>query len=589
MFENRGPVANQSAQQTIGRDLIINQSVSNVLCARTVLTLKRRQLDENPLTLLPYVTQATFDASGKEDDPHCLPGTRVDLLQQISAWADGNDKRYIFWLSGWAGTGKSTIARTVARNCRDKRCLGATFFFSRGKQDVSHAGKFFTTIAVQLATNFPVLGDLIRKAASDDHYIASKTQQEQWKLLICEPLSKLAAGSLQRTPVLVIDALDECEADNDIRRILNLLFEHEAFGTDRLRIFVTSRPDIPIRPKFHKLLSDFHQDLILHEIPQETKDKDISAFFEHRFKEIRNESDSDDLQDDWPGRQCIDKLVSAAHGLFIYAATVCRFIEDNINDFPADGLLRLALPEENIANSSRRRSGDITTHEAPTKVLDMMYTHALEHSLRNARNERDKEQLTAICRQLLSAVVILFDPLPLIALARFLGREDEIVRKRLNNLRSVLDVPDERESSIRLLHPSFRDFLLDDKRCRTQQFWVEEKKAHSAIVDCCVRLMSKLRRDICGLNTADALASAVQEDVINHCLSTELRYACLYWVQHLQKSETALSDNGFVHAVLCRHLLHWLEAMSLIGKTSEAVHAIASLESIVKVSTGLSS
>src|SRR5277367_2663818 len=36
-------------------------------------------------------------------------------LRKILDWADGQDERYIFWLSGLAGTGKSTIARTVAR------------------------------------------------------------------------------------------------------------------------------------------------------------------------------------------------------------------------------------------------------------------------------------------------------------------------------------------------------------------------------------------------------------------------------------------------------------------------------------------
>jgi hypothetical protein len=47
-----------------------------------------------------------------------------------------------------AGT---TIARTVAYEYSKQRRLGASFFFSRGGGDVSHAGKFFTSIAVQLA------------------------------------------------------------------------------------------------------------------------------------------------------------------------------------------------------------------------------------------------------------------------------------------------------------------------------------------------------------------------------------------------------------------------------------------------------
>ena|ERR1700733_3138706 len=87
----------------------------------------------------------------------CLPHTRVDILKQIVEWADGGNERCIFWLNGTAGTGKSTIARTVARKYHDQGRLEASFFFSRGAGDVSHAGKFFTSITVQLANKSRIL------------------------------------------------------------------------------------------------------------------------------------------------------------------------------------------------------------------------------------------------------------------------------------------------------------------------------------------------------------------------------------------------------------------------------------------------
>jgi hypothetical protein len=70
--------------------------------------------------------------------------------------------------------------------------------------------------------------------------------------------------------------------------------------------------------------------------------------------------------------------------------------------------------------------------------------------------------------------------------------------------------------------------------------------------------------------------------------SNGLQYACRYWVQHLQSSESSLADNGQVHVFLREHLLHWLEALSLIKKTSEGVLAIISLESLVIVRNSLS-
>lgn len=88
--------------------------------------------------------------------------------------APRDDERYIFWLCGWAGAGKSTIARTVAREYASKGGLGASFF-SRGKGDVHDASMFVTSIAVQLAQSSKALRDLIYEAILSKPGIVSKT------------------------------------------------------------------------------------------------------------------------------------------------------------------------------------------------------------------------------------------------------------------------------------------------------------------------------------------------------------------------------------------------------------------------------
>jgi len=42
---------------------------------------------------------------------------------------DPNSK-CIFWLNGMAGTGKSTISRTIAQELAEKKRLAASFFFT---------------------------------------------------------------------------------------------------------------------------------------------------------------------------------------------------------------------------------------------------------------------------------------------------------------------------------------------------------------------------------------------------------------------------------------------------------------------------
>ena len=207
-----------------------------------------------------------------------MPETRVGLLEYIRAWTDGNDKRHIFWLRGWAGTGKSTIARTVAREHYNKKRLVASFFFSRGDGDTGHAGKFVRTIAAQLAHKSPVFKDLLRKAISEDKGIVQRLLRDQWRELIVEPLSQLEAGSFPSPLIIIVDALDECETESDIRQVLQLLAESR-LDRVHLRVLVTSRPDGYTDTRWSLAISnDRHRDLVLDDISKFVVDRDISVF-----------------------------------------------------------------------------------------------------------------------------------------------------------------------------------------------------------------------------------------------------------------------------------------------------------------------
>jgi len=122
-----------------------------------------------------------------------------------------------------AGTGKSTIAHTIARGYYDKRCLGASFFFSRGGGDVSHTGKFVGSIAMQLGQRLTAYRDLIHEAISKNRGIVDKILKDQWQELIPDPLSKINPKSIRVPLILVIDTLDECDEENGIQRVVQLL------------------------------------------------------------------------------------------------------------------------------------------------------------------------------------------------------------------------------------------------------------------------------------------------------------------------------------------------------------------------------
>ncbi|KAF2008755.1 hypothetical protein BU24DRAFT_359758, partial [Aaosphaeria arxii CBS 175.79] len=480
-------------------------------------------------------------------------------------WADGQDDRHIFWLSGLAGTGKSTISRTVAREYHQQQRLGASFFFSRGGGDVGHAGTFATSIAFQLAHNVPASRQHIRSAVKERSDITNQSLRDQWRHLVLDPLSKLE-GSLSY--VLIVDALDECDDESDIQIIVQLLGEARSLERVRLRVFLTSRPEVPIRHGFFQIPNAEHQDFLLHNISPSIVDNDISLFLQHYLRIVGQERS---LDVDWPGPETIEQLVRRACGLFIWAATAWRFIRDG-KKFAARRM------ETILASNS-------STAAAPEKHLNEIYVTVLNNSVDTNYTDEERAEHYKTLRYILGSVVIAFSSLPVDAWSKLLHVSKQDVGQTLEDLYAILDIPKDPTRSVRTHHPSFRDFLLNKDRCG-DAFWVDEKQAHAALAGHCIQLMSSaLKQDICGVDTPGMLVAEIERRKVEQSLPPELQYACLYWVQHVQKSGTQLRDNDQVHQFLQEHILHWLEALGWMGKVSEGVYAIASLESSVAVSS----
>ncbi|KAH6663640.1 hypothetical protein B0J14DRAFT_682901, partial [Halenospora varia] len=550
LYSEGGEKALKRLQEEINKPL--TDKVFKRLCEEVDISLK--ELDR-----LPSAAGAAFNSFDRQQDPTCLPDTRVDLLQEICDWADGEDGRRIFWLNGLAGTGKSTIAQTIAQIYYKEERLGASFFFSRGGGDVSHAGKFFTSIAVQLANNIPSLRHYICDAISNRKDIASQSFRDQLSQLILVPLSKLGSGSSSSSYMLVIDALDEYDKDEHIRIILQLLAEAR---TARLRVFLTSRPEIPIRHGFYQMPDAEHQDFVLHNIPPTIINNDIFLFLEYNLGTIRQEWG---LRANWPGEVVLRQLVHKSSGLFIWAATACRFINEG-EEFAEDRL------DEILEGTGFEGT--------PEQYLDQIYLTVLKSSIPTTFRPSEKVRLCARQRRILGTIAILFSPLPAALLAKVISISGTQVTQTLGKLQAILDVPKDVTGLLRLHHPSFRDFLLN--KDRYGEFWVDKKEAHQILATSCIQLMSQtLKKDICGMHAPGSQASQVESSRLQKCLLPEVQYACLSWVQHLQQSGSQAYDGKETHQFLQAYLLHWLEALGWMGKTSEGIQAILSLEAYI--------
>ena len=491
----------------------------------------------------------------------------MELQCQIKEWAKDANGKPIFWLNGMAGTGKSTIARTVARSFADKGHLGASFFFKKDKGDRGTASRFFTTIATDLMAHVRDLISGITKAIDADLAISEKALKDQFEKLILRPLLEIKQAPPNALGlVIVIDALDECERKEDIQVVLQLLAQTKNLSPVSLRVFVTSRPDLPIRLGFKQMSNGTYQDLILHNIPKETIEHDIAIFLEH---ELRVVSKQRSLPVGWPSKEQIQALVEMAIPLFIFASTACRYIGDE-------------------RDNPKKRLEIFLQYQTTNKVsrLDKTYLPILNH-LFDDEDELDKERQTSEFREVVGSIVVLESPLSIPSLAHLLNIPKEDISCRLDLLHSVLDIPVDEDMPVRLLHLSFRDFLLDTQKRGKSPFWVNEKETHKRLASKCLQLLSSpkgLRQNICNLTRPGTLRDEINSQAIENALSPEVRYACRYWAHHLEQGGGRICDGDLVHTFLKKYFLYWLEAMSLMGEASESIHIINSLQSLTEVS-----
>ncbi|KAG8913473.1 hypothetical protein FRC00_002333 [Tulasnella sp. 408] len=234
--------------------------------------------------------QARHDSSSRVGTNACFEGTRIGILQAISTWIEDSGSSSIFWLSGMAGIGKSTIAQTVAELEESKHRLGASFFFSRDDAERRDPGLVCPTIAYQLAIFDDGLKRSVAYALEKDPDVALSMVKTQFEELIAKPLKGI--NNSGQTIVFVLDALDECDPSSGAEEILRRwAVELPRISQETkiiLKVLVTSRPELHIQNQFRSpSLRTLSQQFILHNVEESVVQADIELFLRYRFTELR--------------------------------------------------------------------------------------------------------------------------------------------------------------------------------------------------------------------------------------------------------------------------------------------------------------
>ncbi|KAJ2929923.1 hypothetical protein H1R20_g7163, partial [Candolleomyces eurysporus] len=263
-------------------------------------------------------------------------------------------EKKILWVHAPAGYGKTAVAGTILKKLESREDLdfnpvGATFFFWRTSPERNSPARLIVTMAYQLAMSIPELLPRIEAAVKGNPMVLNKALEVQLVKFIIEPFRLL--GGLTDMPhrLVIIDGLDECiNSDQETRfekqyaedqeraqvRVLDLIHTLVSHHLP-LCFLILSRPEPWI--KRHMQSKSFQaktETLDLFKVGDHLKDVEKFVRAElARIEETRESpSRSGESDEEWPGEDRVQQLMSRTGGHILYAATVIRHIDDPYDD-----------------------------------------------------------------------------------------------------------------------------------------------------------------------------------------------------------------------------------------------------------------
>ncbi|KXN83014.1 hypothetical protein AN958_01949 [Leucoagaricus sp. SymC.cos] len=418
---------------------------------------------------------AFHDSAARKNPPRCHLGTRQDYIKKITSWGAGtldDHHERILWMHGPAGVGKSAVAQSCAELFAEKQTLAASIFLSRPNQR-NNPNYILPSIAYQIATKLnsfaAVLDEIIRK----DPTVLTRTLNQQFYRLLVEPFQRPQIAEMLHAEehVVIIDGVDECEDLDAQPELIEIIAASARDRSTPFRWILLSRPE---RHIVNRMRTAHISSLVFHvELPVSREiDHEVLLYLSDELSRIGEERG---FPPTWLSEGATAILVELAAGLFIYAATVVRFIGERNSTGPVDRLNAvLALQKRQTRRWIRH----------PLAALDLFYTLIVQYIPSEIRPTILKILL------LHSGFINLGDQrrVPFAQMptyANILGLSEPQFRDACAPLQSVLDIVSQSPEMLVFYHASFMEFMQDLER--SGEFGV-----HSVMQDLRIEMLDRL-------------------------------------------------------------------------------------------------
>lgn len=485
-----------------------------------------------------------------------MPGTRVQFLERVLTLLTARTGPHIAWIAGMAGTGKTSIAHTLSLLLWVDTAvyLGGSFFCSRstGTVERTDVQRIVPTLATTLARQFPAYALALAKQLAEHPDAPHWSVHSQVEHLLRLPFEELGPHNGQI--VFVIDALDECSDQRKLAELIDALVDFRSVLL--VKFLLTSRPEMYIRntPINNPDLSSILQ---LHTVDPADVAADLRLYIGETLAGISGRLT-------WYTQQDVETLVYQSCGLFIFASTVVRYINNRIND-------------EGRRERLRKVTEAVSRGPALTAALDQVYELVLSEASRPDVVDTDELEDT---RRVLACILTARMGLSIQALADLMEVGPASLRGSLERLASLVHVPEgDIEPGIRTLHASFGDYIFERAASRIR---IAAAFGHTTLARGCLRRM--VQDDLCFNVSRSRSSFEPNPDDAPDRISLSLLYACLQWAHHLYAASNSSMFDAEVGQVFQMKFLFWLEVLSVMKRLNVASGLLRIAGSVVSVS-----
>ncbi|KIJ36187.1 hypothetical protein M422DRAFT_179718, partial [Sphaerobolus stellatus SS14] len=486
----------------------------------------------------------------------CLSGTRQHIFDIVDSWCHDKNSN-LLWISGSPGAGKSAIASSLVLQLGQGNC--AKFFFKRDSPYFRNPSNVWKTLAYRLGIVNIDIGIYLNKyLEKNPAYLENSHRTDDFKTLIVEAFKSIPSENHSQVPIIVIDALDECDTSEEWKIFLESLADWAKEPELNFKMIVTSRNQKEIQDA----IGDCSYHLPIHTgVAVDTAStQDIQIFLKDRFQQLKV-----DLRN-FPN--IINQMSQYAAGLFIWAKLAISYISAGVATQRLENVLMNMGQLGQVKNDNNLN-------------LDRLYAQILYSIFENC-TQKEKKQYEMILGSLIFARSSLsINILNVI----FVNQESKITSEvistalgKFSPLLLSLDLND-RDAPLHLCHLSL------------QNFFEEDPQEGKSVVHICLGLLRYMNKEL-HFNMGQLESSYFSnKDIaglsqrLDKLISKPLMFSCQWWHEHLPENVDK-SSNVELHEeadiFLKKKLLFWLEVMSLMEQLPAAAGAMQYAEDIFK-------